>query len=166
MLEFSTPLAQTWHEPKPIVKMSLFHKTEENAGPITFDDKEAVVAILFLVVTADGNIAPEEEELVIAASNRMKLLRKQSIDEFNDAVQKIRDGIEAGGRDPVFAAAVKELPPELREPVYALSADIVFAEGAADPQEIAFLRAVQEALQISDDLATKVVEVMRMKNSG
>ncbi len=111
--------------------MSLFHKTEENAGPIAFTDKEAVVAILFLVVTADGSIAPEEEELVIAASNRMKLLRNQSIDEFNDAVQKVRDAIEAGGRDPVFAAGVKALPPELREAVYALSADIVFAEGAA-----------------------------------
>ncbi len=146
--------------------MSLFHKTHENAGPVTFTDKEAVVAILFLVVTADGSIAPEEEELVIAASNRMKLLCDQSIMEFNDAVQKIRDAIDASGRDVVFEAGVKVLPAELRDTVYALAADVVFADGSACPEENECLRKVQEAMGVPDDLATKVVEVMRIKNKG
>jgi tellurite resistance protein len=146
--------------------MSLFHKTQENAGPVTFTDKEAVVALLFLIVTADGAIAPEEEELVIAASNRMKLLRGQGIDQFNDAVQKIRDAIEAKGRDEVFAAGIAALPAELRETVYALAADVVFADGSIDAQENEFLRGMQEALQVPDDLATKVLEVMRIKNKG
>jgi uncharacterized tellurite resistance protein B-like protein len=146
--------------------MSLFSKHQENAGPVTFTDKESVVALLFLVVTADGNIAPEEEELVIAASNRMKLLRKQTIDQFNDAVQKVRDAIDATGREVVFAAGIKSLPLDLKETVYALAADIVFADPAGAPEERIFLRKVQEALQVSDDLATKVVEVMRIKNSG
>jgi uncharacterized tellurite resistance protein B-like protein len=146
--------------------MSLFHKTEENAGPVTFTDKESVVALLFLTVTADGSIAPEEEELVIAASNRMKLLRDQGIHEFNAIVQKVRDAIDAKGRAEVFAASVKGLPPDLRETVYALSGDIVFAEGTALPEETIFLREMQEALEVSDDLATKVLEVMRIKNRG
>jgi uncharacterized tellurite resistance protein B-like protein len=146
--------------------MSLFHKTDENAGPVTFTDKEAVLAILFLVVTSDGTIAKEEEELVIAASNRMKLLRSLSIDRFNDAVQKIRDAIDAHGCEAVFTAGVKSVPEDLREPVYALSADIIFAEGTAVPEEIDYLRKIQEALAIPDDLATKVVEVMRVKNKG
>lgn len=146
--------------------MSLFHKSQENAGPVTFDDKELVIAILFLTVTADGSIAPEEEELVIAASNRMKLLRKQSIDGFNDTVQKVRDAIDQGGRDEVFAAGIKSLPAELRETVYALAADVVFADGSSSPRETECLRKVQEAFQLPDDLATKIVEVMRLKNRG
>ncbi len=146
--------------------MSLFHKTEENAGPVTFTDKEAVVALLFLIVTADGEIAPEEEELVIAASNRMRLLRNQVVPEFNAAVQKVRDAIEAKGRTEVFAAGVKGLPGDLRETVYALAADIVFADGTTQPEEMSFLREMQEALKVPDDLATKVIEVMRVKNRG
>jgi len=146
--------------------MSLFHKTHENAGPVTFSDKEAVVALLFLVVTADGTIAPEEEELVVAASNRMTLLRAQTIGQFNDTVQKVRDAIDATGREVVFQAGVKGLPLELRETVYALAADIVFADPAGSPEERVFLRKVQESLEVSDDLATKVVEVMRIKNRG
>jgi tellurite resistance protein len=146
--------------------MSLFHSTTENAGPVTLNDKESVVALLFLVVTADGSIAPQEEELVIAASNRMKLLRDLAIPEFNAVVQKIRDAIDAKGRAEVFAAAIKGLPPDLSETVYALATDIVSVDGCVDPQEVACLRQLQEATAISDDLATKIMEVMRIKNRG
>jgi tellurite resistance protein len=160
--------AKTGRRPKikPNGKMSLFHKTEENAGPVTFTEKEAVVALLFLAVTSDGSIAPEEEELVIAASNRMKLLRDQGIPEFNATVQKVRDAIDGKGRAEVLAAGVKALPPDLRETVYTLAADIVFADGTAHPDEMIFLREAQEALEVPDDLATKVIEVMRIKNRG
>jgi tellurite resistance protein len=146
--------------------MSLFHKTEENAGPVTFTDKEAVVAILFLSVTADAEIAPEEEELVVAASNRMKLLRDQGIADFNATVERVRDAIDAKGRAEVLAAGVKGLPAELKETVYALAGDIVFADGTALPEELTFLREAQEALGVPDELATKVIEVMRIKNRG
>lgn len=146
--------------------MSLFQKSETNAGPLTFSPAEAVVAILFLAVTSDGAISKEEEAVVVAASNRMKVLRKLSIDQFNDLVQKVRDGIDAKGRDEVFAAGVAGLPEELRGTVYALAADVVFADGQAQPAETDCLRRAQEALAISDDVATKVVEVMRLKNCG
>lgn len=146
--------------------MSLFHKTEEGAGPVAFTDEEAVLAILFLAATADNEIAPEEEEMVIATSNRMKLLRKQSIEAFNDMVEKVRNGIDARGREDVFAAATKALPAEVRETVYALAADVVFVDGTVRPEENEYLRMVQEALQVPDDLAAKVIEVMRIKNRG
>jgi uncharacterized tellurite resistance protein B-like protein len=177
MLEFAESLRQgaerfaagrNWDrdgKPKPHGKMSLFHKTDEHA-PLAFTDKESVVALLFLTVTADGSIAPEEEELVVAASNRMKLLRDQVIPEFNATVHKVRDAIDGKGRAEVLAAGVKGLPPELRETVYTLAADIVFADGTAHPDEMSFLREAQEALGVSDDLATKVIEVMRIKNRG
>lgn len=129
-------------------------------------DKESVIGLLFLVVTADGSIAPCEEELVISASNRMKLLKDQTIADFNAAVQKVRDAIDAKGRAEVFAAAVTGLPADLRETVYALAADIVWADGSCAPEEVSFLREIQEHLGISDDLATKVLEVMRIKNRG
>jgi tellurite resistance protein len=146
--------------------MSLFQKSEEPGAPIAFTPQEAVITLLFLVVTVDGSIAPEEEELVVATSNRMKLLRKLDIDDFNDAVQKVRDAIDAGGRDAVFSAATKSAPPDLAGTVYALAADVAFAEGSTTPEENDFLRKVQEGLGISDDLASKIVEVMRLKNLG
>ena len=104
--------------------------------------------------------------MVIAASNRMKSLRKLGIDGFNDAVQKIRDAIEGQGREEVFAAAVKGVPDDLKQTVYTLAADVVLADGIVQPDENAWLRKVQEALEVPDELATKVIEVMRIKNQG
>jgi len=151
---------------KPGGNMSLFHKTDPNTGPLAFTGEEAIIAVLFLVVTVDGNIAPEEEDLVIAASNRIKTLRKLGIDGFNDAVQKVRDAIGAKGREEVFAVAVQSLPANLKETVYALTADVVYADGIGKAEENDFLRKVQEALGVSDEVASKVVEVMRLKNRG
>jgi len=133
---------------------------------VIFSEKESAVALLFLMVTADGSIAPEEEELVIAASNRMNLLRKQSIDEFNDTVDKVREVIEDYGRDEAFTGAVTNLPADLRETLYTLAADVAFAEGTACPEEVEYLRKMQEGFGMSDELATKIIEVIRIKNRG
>jgi tellurite resistance protein len=146
--------------------MSLFHKSQTETTELAFTDKEAVIALLYLVSSADGTIDRAEEEMVIAASNRMKLLRKQSNDDFNDAIWKTRTAIDRHGRESVLAAGIKGLPAEFGETVYALAADVVFADGTGQPQEIEFLRKVQEELAIGDELATKVVEVMRLKNRG
>jgi len=78
----------------------------------------------------------------------------------------VRDAIDSKGRAEVLDAGVKALPADLKETVYALAGDIVFADGTAQPEELVFLREVQERLGISDDLATKVLEVMRIKNRG
>lgn len=146
--------------------MSLFHKSHPAGGPVTFSSQESVIALLFLVVTADGDISKAEEELVIAASNRMKLLRGLSIEKFNDAVQKVRQAIEASGRDAVYEAAFQALPPMLHATVYALAADIASADGGVLREEADFLRKLQEAFGISDDFATRILEVMRIKNCG
>jgi len=145
--------------------MSLFHPSHETE-PASLTDKEAVLALLFLMVTADGVIVPTEEELVIAASNRMKLLREQSIADFNASVARVRGAIEHSGREAVFKAAVAAVPAELNQALYALAGDIAFADGKGQPAELGFLRDLQEALHISDDLATKVLEVMKIKNGS
>jgi tellurite resistance protein len=143
--------------------MSLFHKTQETPA---LSAGEAVIAILFLTVTADGNIAPAEEELVIAASNRMQLLRALTIADFNAAVQRIRDAIDASGREAVFAAAVKGAPVDLSATIYALAADIVYAAGGSDPAEVEFLAKIQSSLAIPAELTAKIIEVMQIKNCG
>ena len=81
-------------------------------------------------------------------------------------MQNIRDAIDAKSRPAVFSAAVKGLPSDLRDTVYALAADIVFADGRTEAEELTFLREIQTALEIPDDLATKVIEVVRIKNKG
>jgi len=131
-----------------------------------FSPEEAVLAVLFLVVAADGEISEEEKDLFIATSNRMKLLQKQPPAEFNATIEKIRRSLDKHGFDSVLAKAATAVPVELRDTVFALSADLIFADGSVGEDETMFLEAVQSALQISDELAIKIVEVLQIKNKG
>ena len=103
---------------------------------------------------------------MIAASNRMKLLRKLTVADFNAVVHRVRDRIDAQGRDEVFAAGAVKVPGDLKPTVYALAADIIFCDGSAEPSESEYLRKVQEAMSVTDELATRIIEVLRIKNCG
>lgn len=128
--------------------------------------QEAVAAVLFLTVAADGNISDEEQELFLAISNRMKLLRSQPAAEFNAMIAKIKNLLNKQGFEATLAKAAAAVPAELRETTFALSGDLVFADGSVEDEEMAFLEAVQHSLGIPDDLALKIVEVLQIKNRG
>jgi uncharacterized tellurite resistance protein B-like protein len=148
--------------------MGLFDKLLGGQGSenITFTKQESVAGVLFLTVAADGNISDEERELFIGTSNRMKLLRSQNADEFNAMIAKIRGVLDKRGFDDTLAMAACAVPAELRETTFALCADLVFADGSVESQEMAFLEAVQHALEIPDALALKVAEILQIKNRG
>lgn len=148
--------------------MGLFDKIlgGQSSENTTLNAQEAVAAILFLTVAADGNISEEERELFVAISNRMKLLRVQTADEFNAMIRKIRGLLDKHGFEPLFKKATQAVPAELRETTFALSADLVFADGSVEEAEMKFLEMAQGALGVSDALALKIVEVLQIKNRG
>ena len=47
-----------------------------------------------------------------------------------------------------------------------MAVDLVFADGSVSREEQAFIDDLRRLLQISDELALKVVEVMTIKNQG
>lgn len=146
--------------------MALFDRILGEASASSFTVEEAVAAVLFLTVSADGNISDEEKELFVTTSNRMKLLKKQTVEEYNSMMDKIRAHFNKHGFDDTLSHAVQFIPAELRDTTFALSADIIFADGSVDENESLFIESVQKALQIPDNLALQIVEVMQIKNKG
>lgn len=146
--------------------MGLFDKIIGGSEAVIFTKQEAVAAVLFLTVYADGEISDEEKELFIGTSNRMQLFRSQSAEEFNAMIAKIRACFDKQGFTPTLSLAAQSIPVELRDTTFALAADIIFADGSVGKDETLFLEAVQHALQITDEFAIKVVEVLQIKNRG
>jgi uncharacterized tellurite resistance protein B-like protein len=72
-----------------------------------------------------------------------------------------RDGI-----DVLFNAAKKSLPDDLREAAFAVATDLVLADGVVSQEERDFLNDLYQALGISSDIATQIVQVMLIKNRG
>ncbi len=66
----------------------------------------------------------------------------------------------------VFAAAKNALNPQLRETAFAIATDLVFVDGIFTLEEKEFLVELAEALEISDEIGKKIIEVMTIKNCG
>lgn len=138
----------------------------QGSDTTTLDKQEAFAAILLMTVSIDGDISDEEVESVIAISNRMQLLRNQTAGEFNSMIRKLRGLLQKHGASWLLAKAAERLPVELRQTAFAISADLVFADGTVEPGEKKLLESIQVAMGIPDDLALKIVEVLQIKNRG
>jgi|CXWL01.1.fsa_nt_gi uncharacterized tellurite resistance protein B-like protein len=148
--------------------MGLFDKllggqSSENA---TLTKQEAVAAVLLITVAADGNISSEEVESVIAISNRMQLLRSQTADQFNEMMRKLIGILQKQGYEFLLNKATEAMPADLKQTAFAVAADLMFADGFIEEKEKTVIEAIQRAMQIPDDLALKIVEVLQIKNRG
>lgn len=136
------------------------------SGPLALTRREAVAAILFLAVAADGNINDAEEELVVAISNRMRLLRGQTPEEFNAMINDLRALLRTVSAQEVLEAAAKMIPAHLRDTMYSLAADLAFVDGRIADAERTTLSAMRHALDVPEALALKIEEVCLIKSRG
>lgn len=148
--------------------MGLFDKIlgGQSSENTTLTKQEAVASVILVTIAADGNISDEEKEGFVAISNRMKILRDQSANEFNQMIRKLQSYLQKHGSKWLLEKAVVALPRELRDTVFALAADLVFADGSIEDEEKAIIESLQTALKVPDDLAVKILEVVQIKNRG
>ena len=121
---------------------------------------------MLAVVAADGHISDEEAQDFNARTNRMKLFAGHGGAPFSQMIDKLFRLLKKDGPNGLMQRSAQALPPDLRATAFAVSADMVFADGSVDEDEQALIGGLQNALGIPDDLAEKIVEVLHIKNSG
>ena len=142
--------------------MGLFDKFKDSVSTgLTFDEREAVVAITLLISDADGDIGEEESNVAAAAMMRMRLFSGYDVD-----FSRIYRLMASHGAAEVIAAAKAALSMELRETAFAIAVDIALADGYLDPSEQECLEDLFLGLEVSEELATKIIEVIMIKNRG
>jgi uncharacterized tellurite resistance protein B-like protein len=148
--------------------MGLFDKIlgGQSSENTALTGQEAFAGVLLITVAADGNISSEEVESIIAISNRMQLLRNQTADQFNSMVRKLQGLLQKHDASWLLAKAAEGMPAELRETAFAVSADLIFADGSVEDDEKVVLEAIQNAMGVGDELAIKIIEVLQIKNRG
>ncbi len=148
--------------------MGLFDKILGGQGSegVAFDSQESFAAVMLVTVAADGHISDEEADTVINVSNRMALFKNQPADEFNNMMRKLIGLLKKHGPDSLLEKAFAGLPKELRETAFAVSADLVFADGSVEEDEKVLLEKIQQAMAVPDDLALRIIEVLMIKNRG
>lgn len=148
--------------------MGLFDKVagmrkQEN---VTLGPAEAFAAIALIAVAADGYITDSEAQVISTTLARMQLFRSYPNDVMRRMIDRLLNILQKQGAEALFEAAVATLPNELKETVFAVTADIALADGEVSQEEEQLLNDLYNALGISEEMALKIIDVMLIKNKG
>ena len=129
-----------------------------------FSPAEAFVEITLAVPASDGYLSEEEASLIYSSLSRMKLFRSYPHDVMNRMLDRLLGILRRQGLDALFNTAKESLPHNLREAAFAMATDLVLANGILTQEEKDFLNDLYQALDISGEVATQIVQVMLIKH--
>ncbi len=148
--------------------MGLFNKISgvRKQSQVTLGPAEAFAAIALIAVASDGYLADTEAQAVSVALSRMNIFNSYPGDVMKKMIDRLWGIMERQGIDALFNAAVVALPHDLQETAFAIATDIILADGEVTEEEENILNKLYPALEISEEIAVKIIDVMLIKNRG
>ncbi|PNW52241.1 UNVERIFIED_CONTAM: Tellurite resistance protein TerB [Euhalothece sp. KZN 001] len=148
--------------------MGLFDRVSggRRQNNMTLSPAEAFAAIALLAVAADGYLADEEGQVLSTTLSRMQLFRSYPGDVMRRMFDRLLGILNKQGSKTLFNLAVDTLPHDLYETAFAVTTDIVLADGEVTNEEEKLLTDLCSALEIDEKTAVKIIDVMLIKNKG
>jgi len=146
--------------------MGLFSFSKKPSSSDTFTKQEAFLAIALATSAADGNIVEEEAKGMFAYLLQMRMFDGYTERQVVDMFKKLVNVLENEGIGGLVAIAKNSLPDDLRETAFACAVDIALADGVVEDSEKNLLEELQQALDVSEEIGEKILEVLMIKNRG
>lgn len=127
-------------------------------------EAEAFAGVVFAAIAADERITDEELNYLHTIFSRMSLFDAWSAVQYQPLFDKLSNILKNQGLDRLMEMSIEALPPKLYQTAFALSVDLVLADGIVTREEKDFLYDLQQKMGIETDLATKIIEVIIIKN--
>ncbi|MCF1707345.1 tellurite resistance TerB family protein [Tabrizicola sp. J26] len=126
--------------------------------PPSLTPQDALVALMIAVSFSDETIRTSELVAITRIVNHMPIFGGYDSDRIRTVAQTVFDLMEEeDGLDALFGLIRDALPERLYETAYALSCDVVAADGRARDVELRMLEEVREELNI-DRLHAAAIE--------
>ncbi|QLH74003.1 MAG: tellurite resistance TerB family protein [Methanomassiliicoccales archaeon] len=145
--------------------MGLFDKIK-GAPEAKMTKEEAFAGVALAAIAADGVITQEEANQMIVSMFRMKLYEGMNDRKFNEILTNDVNVLKKEGLDALLAKAKEALPSDLRETAFAVATDLALADGKIANQEKEILEKIAKAMEIPEEKAVNIIEVMLIKNKG
>lgn len=146
--------------------MGIFDKILGPKDAEKLEKEEAFAAISLAIIAADGYISDEEAQSLAIDLAKRKFFDKYTAKQMNSIFQKLVKIIKNDGVEALVEKSRDSLPYELRETAFAVAIDLALADGHLDNSEKDILTKIQQHLGISDDVATKIIDVILVKNKS
>jgi tellurite resistance protein len=139
-------------------------RTRRSLGQLGVDD--ALLALLIGAMNANDHVSPEEGARAHHIIWSMRRFRRKSEESVERGIERMRVLIEAHGASEVIASAARALPARLREPAFAVAADLVLADGKLEGAERHFLVGLGMHLHLDEKTTRNILEVIAIKNGA
>jgi tellurite resistance protein len=139
---------------------------DPHKAPLIFEERQAFAAVCVFAVSADGVVRDQEVSRLVIDLSEKKLFRDMGLDGLGELLREIVRLVQERDADTVLEAAKNGLSPKLRETAFALSADLILADGEVAAKEKTFIERFRKALEIDEAMAYKIAEVIAIKNRG
>ena len=126
-------------------------------------EHEAWVGVLYACIMADGEIVKVEENALLLMLISKKKFEDSDIPKLLRNVAEAQHRIGGSGLVDACSGLIKEAD---RPTIFAMSVELVLADGILDEDEEKLIEYIAEKLEIPDDLVERIVEVMLIRNRG
>jgi tellurite resistance protein len=140
------------------------HHTRSTVPRLTVD--EAFIALLIGAMDANRHVSREELARAHHIIWSMRRYRRASGERVGRLIDAMRTLIEERGALPTIDAAARVIPARLRPAAFALSADLVLADGKMEPAERRFLDRLGSDLELPRQAIAGILDAMLVKNSA
>jgi len=145
------------------VNQSLFRRSHTGAR---LDADVALIALLIAATDASGHTSAEEEARAYHIIWSMRRFRSRSGDAVRRRIARVQGLIKERGASSVIEAAARQIPARLRRAAFAVAADLVLVDGRLQRSEERFLGRLAADLGLDRETATRILDVIRIKNSA
>ncbi|MDW5563759.1 MAG: tellurite resistance TerB family protein [Methanomassiliicoccus sp.] len=148
--------------------MGLFDKVKgvKDAENVKLTKEESFASISLAAIAADGVITEEEVNGMIVSLVRMKMFAGYTSNQMGTMLNKLVGIIRKQGLDALLGMAKEGLASDMRETAFAVATDLTLADGEIAGKEKDILTKIQLGLEIPEDKAVNIIEVMLIKNKG
>lgn len=135
-----------------------------SARALTAD--EAFIALFIAAMHANDHMSAAEGARAHHLIWSMKRFRRKSGETVGRGIERMRQFVSEHGSVTVIAAAARAIPARLRLPAFALTADLLLADGTIEPTERRFLDELAADLRLDIGAARQIVGAMLVKNQA
>ncbi|MDE6227394.1 MAG: tellurite resistance TerB family protein [Muribaculaceae bacterium] len=147
--------------------MGLFDKVFSKAPQAEpLNAQEAFAGIALAMAGADGSIAQSEWDGIVNYICRLRLYDNYSGPAFDKMFDKIFRILKNQGPSALVSAAVEGLPEDLKLTAFACAVDIALADGVVEEEEKEIINQLAEALNVPEQTAVQIIEVLIIKNKA
>ena len=147
--------------------MGLFDKVFSKAPKAEpLNAQEAFAGIALAMAGADGSIAQSEWDGIVNYIRRLRLYDNYSGPAFDKMFDKVFRILRNEGPGALVSASVAGLPDDLKLTAFACAVDIALADGVVEEEEKEIINQLAGALEIPEQTAIQIIEVLIIKNKA